>query len=126
MTAITLPAYTPVQFDGPLTIMLAASDLAKVVESVPDGDFADAFELLPSDKQDQILQSILTDKSIEWMLSEAVRRVTVDKVVTEAATLRALVQCVQAIKDVADDFGGGDEECAAAIAEIRRVVGGAG
>lgn len=76
---------------------------------------------LPVGQLDDLLQSILTDKSIEWMLSEAVRRVTMDKVVTEAWTLRALVQCVQAVKGVEED-----EECAAAIAEIRRVVGGAG
>jgi hypothetical protein len=124
MTALTLPAYTPVQFDGPLTIMLAAPDLARVVESVPDGDFADAFELLPSDKQDSILHSILTDKSIEWMLTEAVRRVTVDKVTTEAATLRALVECVEKVVDIAAHDR--DEDCLEAIRRIRDLVGGAG
>lgn len=119
MTAITLPAYTPIQFDGPLTIMLAAPDLAKVIQSVPDGDFADAFELLPSDTQDDLLRSILTGKSIEWMLSEAVRRVTLDKVPTDAATLRALVECVQAVAEISED-----EDCAEAVRQIRRIVGG--
>jgi Mg/Co/Ni transporter MgtE len=121
MTSLTLPAYAAVRFDVPATIEIRPADLTKVLEAIPLDDLDDAFALLPSDKQGQILQSILTDKSIEWMLTEAVRRVTVDKVPTEAATLRAIVQCVQEIKDIYDD-----EDCAAAITEIRRVVGGAG
>jgi hypothetical protein len=121
MTAITLPPCTPVQFDGPLTIEIRPADLTKVLAAIPTGDLADAIDLFQADKQDDLLRSILTDKSIEWMLTEAVRRVTVDKAPTEAATIRALVQCVQAVAEIPED-----EECAAAIAEIRRVVGGAG
>jgi len=111
MIRLAFTSVPAIHFDSGNSFEIYATDTV-VVETLT---------ALPVDQLDDLLRSILTDKSVEWMLSEAVRRVTLDKVTTEAATLRALVQCVQAVADIPED-----EECAEAIAEIRRVVGGAG
>ena len=100
--------------NGPLTIRVNESDLA-------DGIAYSASH----DQLNDIMRMLLSDKTLAWMIDTMTKRIVdLDWTVREEDTLDAVVLAVKRLQGVADETT--DPHVAAAIAEIRRIVGCAG